>query len=918
MIPILYAPDATEFNSLGLGALSECTKCQVVEERNGAFELKLQYPVTGRHYSDIAYSCIIKAKPGDARSDQLFRIYKITNPVGGICTVYAEHISYQLNHIAVLPFSASSVTEVFSRMMSSRYLVGTNPFTMSSDITSTAVYTQTDPESIRARLGGQTGSVLDVYGGEFEWNNYRVVLHQQRGVQRDTTLLYGKNITDIEQEQNIESTYTEILPFWHGTVLVSDKESIQEEIDALEEQIEYLGTNIRSQSLLVNSRKAIYNNLVKTHPKQKKKIAEAKNDYKAAEAELGQMQNSLVSADAKLAELQTQLESTSEEEQEVLMYLPELTLEVDNADDFPYRRLKIVDFSQKFKEQPSVGDLRAAATAHMNANGFGEPVVSIKVSFIDLWNTEEYKDIAPLERVQLCDTIYVRFDKLNVNVTAKVIKTDYDVLLERYNSITVGNARSNLASTIVSGQDATDRAIEELPDSTHMDLAIENATNLITGGYGGYIVYSYNADGTPDEMLILNKPSVADATTVIRLNKNGIGFSRTGIEGPYTTAWTIDGHFVADFIDSGTLNADVIRAGTIRSLNDKNTYWNLDTGKMYLNNVNIVANSFSLTGGITIEDIADDAAAAARKAAEAYADAAAARAESNAKSYAFAQIGSIDTAVTNAKILAAMTGNYQTQGLWVWNKKFYMNAECLAAGTILGREFLSSSTGQSVFINAKQIQFYTSESTASSKVTAGGIYASYDSSGRRLFVGHAGTDSSLYLWGNTVYIRGIGDVKLQSTSGNITSSTIYGKDLSGSPNVRINAKGVLGVGSSARRFKFDIKRIGENEELDYHKILDIPVVQFKFKPECDDPSNENYLKDVPGFIADEVEEVYPIAAIHRNGIIQDWDERYIIPPMLALIQEQHKKIEELEKTIADYEQRFSDIEKRLAKLEGGT
>lgn len=100
--------------------------------------------------------------------------------------------------------------------------------------------------------------------------------------------------------------------------------------------------------------------------------------------------------------------------------------------------------------------------------------------------------------------------------------------------------------------------------SSEINEKVENATQLITGGLGGYIVIRQSEeDGHPEEILIMNAPSTEDATNVIRFNQNGIGFSTTGIAGPYTNAWTIDGNLVADFITAGKLMGITIEGNTI-------------------------------------------------------------------------------------------------------------------------------------------------------------------------------------------------------------------------------------------------------------------------------------------------------------------------------------------------------------------
>jgi len=104
MIPILYKANATKFNTYGIGVLKDCTKCEVTEERNGAFECVLKYPVNGPLYSQIAVERLIKAKPNDTANDQMFRIYRISTPINGEITIYAQHLSYDLSNIAALPW----------------------------------------------------------------------------------------------------------------------------------------------------------------------------------------------------------------------------------------------------------------------------------------------------------------------------------------------------------------------------------------------------------------------------------------------------------------------------------------------------------------------------------------------------------------------------------------------------------------------------------------------------------------------------------------------------------------------------------------------------------------------------------------------------------------------------------------------
>lgn len=227
--PILYSATETDFSNNGLGILGDCVSCEVTEEANGIFELVMQYPMGGIHYEEIADRSIIKSKADQFRDPQLFRVYAISKPMSGIVTVSAEHISYDLSGIPVAPFTAGSVSLALADLKNNA--VTDCPFDFWTDKDTSATFSVSVPSSIRSRLGGVEGSILDVYGGEYEFDNYTVKLHNSRGMNRGVSIRYGKNLTDIKQEQNCASVATGIYPYWAGdvdgnTVLVELPEKI--------------------------------------------------------------------------------------------------------------------------------------------------------------------------------------------------------------------------------------------------------------------------------------------------------------------------------------------------------------------------------------------------------------------------------------------------------------------------------------------------------------------------------------------------------------------------------------------------------------------------------------------------------------------------------------------------------------------
>lgn len=213
MYPILFDSSVTSFGTNGIGRLSDAASCRVIEERNGAYELELEYPITGIHFSDLKNGNIIYAKPFQNGELQAFRIYKVVKKAKDLADIYARHITYQLSFIPVHPsFTATTASSALTGLKSRASEAC--PFTFSTDVTQAGTFSLTQPDSFRALLGGQEGSILDVFGGEYEWNNYSVTLHKNRGADNGVTIVYGKNLIDLEQEENIENTITGIYPFW--------------------------------------------------------------------------------------------------------------------------------------------------------------------------------------------------------------------------------------------------------------------------------------------------------------------------------------------------------------------------------------------------------------------------------------------------------------------------------------------------------------------------------------------------------------------------------------------------------------------------------------------------------------------------------------------------------------------------------
>lgn len=523
MKPILYESTETAFETNGLGILAEAVRCTVEQERTGVFELEMEYPTDGQRYQDLRLRRIILALPDNLSDPQPFRIYKISKPMQGAVTVYARHIAYDLMGIPVKPFTAASAAAALNGL--STNAVTDCPFEFWTDKTTTATMTVEVPSSIWSLLGGSSGGILDVYGGEYEFDKWTVKLHKQRGKDRGVTIRYGKNLTSLQQEENCANVYTGIYPYW---------------VDANGELVELEG-----------------------------KILTASGTY-------------------------------------------------------DYVRILTRDFSEEWDEPPSQSALKARAEKYMEDNDIGVPKVSLDVNFVALEQTEEYKTLQLLEQVSLCDTVTVEFPKLGVSATAECVGVKFDALKERYESLEIGEAKSSFAKAVA----FQEKQLEIVSKPSYLQQSVERATKLITGSRGGRVVTVLDAEQKPQEICILtDSEDIATAKSLWRWNEGGLGHSKNGYDGDYTLALTKDGQIVATAITTGTMNANLIKAGVLTDTKGKN-YWDMSTGE------------FSLSSA------------------------------------------AVESGMTQSNVFNKLTNNGQTQGIYLQNGLVYINGTYIRAGDI--------------------------------------------------------------------------------------------------------------------------------------------------------------------------------------------------------------------------------------------
>ena len=455
MIPILYDQNEKLFTSGGLGFLANCTRCQVSQERNGIFECEFDYPINGPLYDKIQERTIIFATHDDSGDPQPFDIYARSAPINGIVTFYAHHISYRLSNSVVMPFTANSCADAMAKIQANLITDRDDDFTFWTDKATVGDYSKTVPSICRTTLGGEEGSLLDVYGkGDYIFDKFAVKLYQNKGVDTDVEIRYGKNLTNIEHKIDNSSSYNAIVPYWLN------------------------------------------------------------------------------------------------EEDGTLVTLPEGY--VSHNDGTAYVVAIPYPMNEYFSTAPSVAAMRQKAQQLLDASDSWVPSEGFEVNFVQLWQTEEYENYAPLQRVNLCDTVRVYYPELGVNaVREKVVKTVYNTLLDRYDEITLNELPTTLTG-LTQQQISVETSGNVSADG--MRAAINLAVQLVRGGLGGYIAMPADQNGLPQLIYLLDQPDIDDAVNVIRLGSDGISRSSNGIDGPFTQIISMSGALTGNLTGNVTGN----------------------------------------------------------------------------------------------------------------------------------------------------------------------------------------------------------------------------------------------------------------------------------------------------------------------------------------------------------------------------
>ena len=451
MIPILFDQNEKLFTSGGLGFLVDATSCVVSQERNGIFECEFTYPITGPLYEKIQERTIIYATHDDSGIPQPFDIYARSAPINGLVTFYAHHISYRLSNAVVMPFSATSCAEAMEQIQANLITDRDDDFTFWTDKGTIGDYAKNVPSICRTTLGGEEGSILDVYGrGDYVFDKFSVKLYQNKGQDTDVEIRYGKNLTNIEHKVDNSSSYNAIVPYWLN------------------------------------------------------------------------------------------------EEDGTLVTLPEGY--VSHDDGTAYIVAIPFPMNEYYQTAPTVEAMRLKAQQLLDSSDAWEPSEGFEVNFVQLWQTEEYEKFAPLQRVNLCDTVRVYYPELGVNaVRERVVKTVYNTLLERYDEITLNELPTTLTGLT---QQQINAETSGSVTAEGMNAAINLAIQLIRGGLGGYIAMPADANGLPQLIYLLDQPNINDAEHVIRLGSDGISRSSNGVDGPFSSIINMSGAITGNLTGS--------------------------------------------------------------------------------------------------------------------------------------------------------------------------------------------------------------------------------------------------------------------------------------------------------------------------------------------------------------------------------
>ena len=451
---ILYDTKELEFKTLGLGILRDAITVSVTEELNGLFELTMEYPIDGYLFNELKFTRIICCKSNPYSKPQPFRIYSITTPINRTVTISAAHISYDLSGFIVDPFSAGNMDETIAGLKTKVY--GDCPFDYVHTVSESGELNVLEPKSVRSVLGGI--HVSKAYQPDFTFDGLTVIMEDKRGAETGVNVVYGKNLIDINQDENNSNVYTAIYPYWR------DDEG---NVAVLSERV------------------------------------------------------------------------------------------INTPGEWNYTKIYPLDLSDKFETIPTQDEMRAFAIAYIEAYSIGIPEISLSISVLQL-NGTDYEREMLTGKINLGDTITVQFPDAKINAKARCIKTVYNPLQNRYETLELGDAVRTLTDSIISSSQSIDSKINAAIESNkeYVDNVITNATKPKEGSL---LLYP---NDRPENLIAMDSTNMSAARTVWKFNKDGLSLSTNGYNGTYIK-FHQNGKTV---LNDNTVDSLDVASGTIESL----------------------------------------------------------------------------------------------------------------------------------------------------------------------------------------------------------------------------------------------------------------------------------------------------------------------------------------------------------------
>lgn len=548
----LYKPDETDFLHNGIGILSDAVhEATVQEDLNGVYVLSFKYPLFSPHGLDIKGQSLIQVPTPDG--DQLFRV---ANPSAsmGILSVFCYHVFYDLIDNFLEDTNIVGKTGIGALTQLKGALQYPSRFNFFSDIgkMNNARLVRMNP--VEALLDtSKDNCFLNRWGGELKRDNFLVNILEKRGMDRGVKIQHKKNLLGYEASVDWQSPITKIMPIGFDGLLLPEKYVTSANVD------KYINPKIKTVAF-ENVKAAIGEYADDEDAIPLKDAYELLRQKARAMFEIDRVDQPLASYKVSFQEL-SQTEEYKNFAVLQSVYMGD-TVTVQHDEDGIYIQAKVISYKyDPVKERYidiTLGNFKDSFTSKTNKiDKIQDEVLNITTD-INVGLSDADKRLNQLK--DGLDTTNSNLNTTNGNLdTTNGKVNDLETNLDETNSnLNTTNGKVNdLETGLGTANDRIDGVEGQIQDlgPNILEQARQNATDLINSGFGSYVrVY-------PDRILIMDTNNEMTAKKVWQWNVNGLGYSSTGVNGPYGVAITKDGSIVADFIKTGTLDAGMVRTG---------------------------------------------------------------------------------------------------------------------------------------------------------------------------------------------------------------------------------------------------------------------------------------------------------------------------------------------------------------------